>query len=137
LTTADKSGSLSPKKKILLREEGRQMTQSRNDEAVAQLEAVRAVLSAFDWERDDRQYALEEIGRIVSAGDETPAADPNARVYLLRWNDTGAPYVSAGHRMEFALADAMRIADYEPVTVVDAGTGRVLWIGTEATRGAR
>src|SRR5690348_1314710 len=33
--------------------------------AVAQLDAVRAVLGAFDWERDDRRYALEEIERIV------------------------------------------------------------------------
>lgn len=31
----------------------------------AKLAAVRSLLSAFDWERDDRQYALEEIDRIV------------------------------------------------------------------------
>lgn len=31
---------------------------------------VRAVLAAFDWEHDDRQYALEAIERIVLAGDE-------------------------------------------------------------------
>ncbi len=32
----------------------------------AKLAAVRDVLSNFDWERDDRQYALEEIDRIVT-----------------------------------------------------------------------
>ena len=31
---------------------------------------VRAVLAAFDWEHDDRQYALEAIERIVSGDDE-------------------------------------------------------------------
>lgn len=31
------------------------------------LAAIRAVLARFDWEHDDRQYALEEIDRI--AGD--------------------------------------------------------------------
>ena len=30
------------------------------------LAAIRAVLAAFDWERDDRQYALEEIERIAT-----------------------------------------------------------------------
>ena len=29
---------------------------------------VRAVLAAFDWEQDDRQYALEKIERILLAG---------------------------------------------------------------------
>jgi hypothetical protein len=38
------------------------------DEA-AQLAAVRAVLDGFDWARDDRQYALEQIERIVTGGD--------------------------------------------------------------------
>ena len=32
------------------------------------LEAIRAVLARFDWEHDDRQYALEQIGQIVSGG---------------------------------------------------------------------
>jgi hypothetical protein len=36
----------------------------------AKLAAVRGVLSAFDWEHDDRQLALEEIERIVVDGDE-------------------------------------------------------------------
>ncbi len=41
------------------------MTRPNDDSA--KLAAVRDVLSAFDWERDDRQYALEEIERIVTA----------------------------------------------------------------------
>ena len=36
----------------------------RQDEG-RQLAEVRAVLAAFDWERDDRQYALEHIDRIA------------------------------------------------------------------------
>ena len=61
---------------------------------------------------------------------------PNERVYLLRWNDSGAAYVHPrDHRAEFALDEAMRIAGYEPVSVIDVETGRVLWIGSEATRG--
>ena len=32
----------------------------------AKLAAVRDVLAAFDWEHDDRQYALETIDRIVA-----------------------------------------------------------------------
>jgi hypothetical protein len=42
---------------------------SPNDDS-AKLAAVRDVLSAFDWESDDRQYALEEIDRIVMGGAE-------------------------------------------------------------------
>jgi hypothetical protein len=33
-----------------------------------QLAEVRALLAAFDWEHDDRQYALEAIERIVTGG---------------------------------------------------------------------
>ena len=40
----------------------------RQDEG-RQLAGVRAVLAAFDWERDDRQYALEHIERIVTGGE--------------------------------------------------------------------
>ena len=40
------------------------------DDDSAKLAAVRGVLSAFDWEHDDRQYALEEIERIIMDGDE-------------------------------------------------------------------
>lgn len=66
---------------------------------------------------------------------ENPAENPNARMYRLRWND-GAPYVHPrDHRAEFALDEAMRIAGYEPVSVIDTETGRVLWIGNKATRG--
>jgi hypothetical protein len=32
------------------------------------LEAIRAVLACFDWEHDDRQYALEQIERIAGGG---------------------------------------------------------------------
>jgi hypothetical protein len=41
----------------------------RQDEA-RQLAEVRAVLAAFDWESDDRQYALERIERIVTGGEQ-------------------------------------------------------------------
>jgi hypothetical protein len=41
-----------------------------NEDAAAKLAEVRAVLAAFDWEHDDRQYALEEIERIVTGGAE-------------------------------------------------------------------
>ena len=34
-------------------------------EDAGKLAAIRAVLAAFDWEHDDRQYALEEIERIA------------------------------------------------------------------------
>jgi len=61
--------------------------------------------------------------------------NPNARIYRLQWNDAAAPYVHPRtHRTEFALDEAMRIAGHEPVTVIDAETGRVLWVGSEATR---
>ena len=35
-----------------------------------QLEEIRLVLEAFDWETDDRQYALEQIDGIVNGGQE-------------------------------------------------------------------
>ena len=35
-----------------------------------QLAEVRAVLDAFDWETDDRQYALKQIDDIVNGDDE-------------------------------------------------------------------
>ena len=38
-------------------------------ETGGQLAEVRAVLAAFDWEHDDRQYALEKIDRIVTGSD--------------------------------------------------------------------
>lgn len=61
--------------------------------------------------------------------------NPNTKIYLLRW-DNGAPYVHPRtHRTEFALDEAIRIAGYEPVSVIDPATGRVLWVGSEATRG--
>ena len=38
-------------------------------DATARLDAIRAVLAAFDWEHDDRQLALEEIERIATGGE--------------------------------------------------------------------
>jgi len=34
-------------------------------EDTRRLNEIRALLAAFDWEHDDRQYALEEIERIA------------------------------------------------------------------------
>lgn len=45
------------------------MLAERQDEA-RQLAEVRAVLAAFDWERSDRQLALEAIERIVTGGEQ-------------------------------------------------------------------
>ena len=42
-------------------------TSQGNEDAVAKLAEIRGLLSAFDWERDDRQYALEEIERIAGS----------------------------------------------------------------------
>jgi hypothetical protein len=36
--------------------------------AMQQLEEIRLVLEAFDWETDNRQYALEQIDDIVNRG---------------------------------------------------------------------
>jgi hypothetical protein len=44
------------------------MLAGRHDGA-RQLAEVREVLAAFDWEFDDRQYALEAIERIVTGGE--------------------------------------------------------------------
>lgn len=38
------------------------------DQAVRMVAEIRAIFAAFDWESDDRQYALEEIERIVEGG---------------------------------------------------------------------
>jgi hypothetical protein len=37
-------------------------------EAARRLRAIREVLSHFDWEHDDRQFALEAIDRIADGG---------------------------------------------------------------------
>ena len=48
----------------------------------------------------------------------------------------GHPYVHPEtHDMEFPLDVAMKIAEYEPVTVYDAETGRGLWAGGTPTQG--
>jgi hypothetical protein len=36
---------------------------------VAAFDRIAALLAAFDWEHDDRQYALEAIERIVLGGE--------------------------------------------------------------------
>jgi hypothetical protein len=41
---------------------------SDSDQAALELAEVRKVFAAFDWETDDRQYALEKIDAIVSHG---------------------------------------------------------------------
>jgi hypothetical protein len=38
------------------------------DRAAAQLDQIRLVLASFDWETDDRQYALEQVEEIVRGG---------------------------------------------------------------------
>ena len=43
--------------------------------AAEQLEEIRLVLEAFDWETDDRQYALEQIDGIVNGAGQA-APDP-------------------------------------------------------------
>jgi hypothetical protein len=45
-----------------------------DDAGAGRLAAIRAVLARFDWESDDRQYALEEIDRI--AGDDASLPAP-------------------------------------------------------------
>lgn len=40
----------------------------RDKPEAAQLAEIRLVLDAFDWETDDRQYALEQIGDIANRG---------------------------------------------------------------------
>ena len=63
----------------------------RHDPA-AQLAEVRAVLAAFDWEFDDRQYALEKIERIVTGGEgqEDEAEDDHWRDYNYACSTCGA-----------------------------------------------
>jgi len=40
------------------------------------LAEIRAILAAFDWEHDDRQYALERIEMIVATDDEDQDDEP-------------------------------------------------------------
>jgi hypothetical protein len=46
------------------------------DPGAAQLAVIRAVFDVFDWETDDRQYALEQIEQIVTGGDEPAGPSP-------------------------------------------------------------
>jgi hypothetical protein len=41
---------------------------AERQDGARQLAEVRALLEAFDWEFDDRQFALEAIERIVTGG---------------------------------------------------------------------
>ena len=45
------------------------------------VEAVREVFRKFDWELDDRQYALEKIERIVTE----PSIDEKQLAILDKW----------------------------------------------------
>ena len=44
------------------------------DDPAAQIAEIRAILAAFDWEHDDRQYALERIEMIVGVDDDSREA---------------------------------------------------------------
>jgi hypothetical protein len=44
--------------------------QAAADVAEPKLAEIRLVLDAFDWETDDRQYALEQIDEIVNRAPE-------------------------------------------------------------------
>jgi hypothetical protein len=46
------------------------VTETEADPAEGRLAAIRAVFARFDWEFDDRQYALEEIERIAGGDDQ-------------------------------------------------------------------
>jgi hypothetical protein len=43
---------------------------------IEKLEEIQLVLKAFDWETDDRQYALEQIVDVVNAGVAGHAPEP-------------------------------------------------------------
>jgi hypothetical protein len=45
-------------------------------EDTRRLGEVRALLAAFDWEHDDRQYALERIEMIVAVDDQEDEPEP-------------------------------------------------------------
>jgi LPS sulfotransferase NodH len=45
-----------------------QLAAEKPDPAAAQLAQIRLVLDSFDWETDDRQYALEQIDDIMRSG---------------------------------------------------------------------
>jgi hypothetical protein len=53
----------------LRRQLGQVLDAIGEDGQAAQLAEIRALLDAFDWERDDRQYALERIEMIAGAPD--------------------------------------------------------------------
>jgi hypothetical protein len=70
-------------------------------DAAAQLEEIRAVLTAFDWATDDRRFALEEIESILN-GDGPVSASEDLSIGLAEqaqliqwhvgvWHDLGYP----------------------------------------------
>ena len=58
--------------------------------AAEQLEEIRLVLAAFDWETDDRQYALEQIDGIVHQGAPDHACPPGT----IHFSDHGEIYAA-------------------------------------------
>ena len=91
--------------------------------SLARIEGLIATLTA--------QHAADLINNLPAPEPD----DPNTRPYMLTWTADSAPCVQPGtRRTTFTLAEAMRIAGFEAVTVTDALTVRVLWIGSEATR---
>jgi hypothetical protein len=58
----------------------------------AMIARIRAVLTAFDWEHDDRQYALEEIDLIVNAA-PSPGDFPQRAVRVEVRDVYGKPMV--------------------------------------------
>jgi hypothetical protein len=72
------------------------------------LAGIRGVLAAFDWERDDRQYALEHIERIA-LGDDPAASGADLAPAVLAGNVdlTPAQLATLGQ----ALADAIQYRD--------------------------
>lgn len=52
-----------------------------HDEDGRQLGEVRAILAAFNWESDDRQYALEAIEMIVAGADDEDQGDEDDETF--------------------------------------------------------
>ena len=49
-------------------EAAERVTRLNGGQDAGDLDAIRAVLAGFDWEHDDRQYALEQIEMIADKG---------------------------------------------------------------------
>jgi ADP-ribose pyrophosphatase len=75
------------------------MATYRNARVAAKLDQIRYVLAALDWERDDRQYALEQIRRIVTAGTAVampPRYVPDPRASDEAWAVTTPVHIDLG-----------------------------------------